>query len=331
MRRLIEKFVQFIWTRQGLFAWLLRPISWCYQLLLEWRRTLYRWGVFKTYSVPVPMIVVGNVIAGGAGKTPVVLALVQHLLARGLQPGVISRGYGRSTHDCREVTALSLTSEVGDEAQLIQHRSQVPVFVAAQRIQAAQALLTGYPQTDVLVCDDGLQHLALKRDIDICVFDERGVGNAWVLPAGPLREPWPRTVDLVLHTGSIAAFAGYRAHRQLAQHALRQDGSKVPLLGLRGKPLIALAGIANPQNFFTMLRAQGLQLVQTIALPDHFSFNDWRVSLRLGETLLCTEKDAAKLWLSQPTALAVPLELELESAFLSALEAKLPALFKAKL
>jgi tetraacyldisaccharide 4'-kinase len=113
-------------------------------------------------------------------------------------------------------------------------------------------------------------------------------------------------VDLVLHTGSIAAFAGYRAHRQLAQHALRQDGSKVPLLGLRGKPLIALAGIANPQNFFTMLRAQGLQLAQTIALPDHFSFNDWHVSLRLGETLLCTEKDAAKLWLSQPTALAVP-------------------------
>jgi tetraacyldisaccharide 4'-kinase len=310
---------------------LLRPISWCYQLLLELRRALYRWGAFKTHSAPVPVIVVGNVIAGGAGKTPVVIALVQHLLARGLQPGVISRGYGRNTHDCREVSALSLPSEVGDEAQLIQRRLQVPVFVAAQRIQAARALLAGYPQTEVLVCDDGLQHLALKRDIDICVFDERGTGNGWVLPAGPLREPWPRKVDLVLHTGSVAAFAGYRANRQLAQHALRRDGSKVPLLSLRGKSLVAVAGIANPQNFFTMLRLQELQLVQTIALPDHFSFKDWHVSLRPDETLLCTEKDAAKLWPSQPAALAVPLELELESAFLSALEAKLPTLLKAKL
>lgn len=323
--------MQFIWMRRGPFAWLLLPISWCYRLLLAIRRALYRWGVLTTRSVPVPVIVVGNVIAGGAGKTPVVMVLVQHLLARGLRPGVISRGYGRSSKDCREVQEHSLAGEVGDEAQLIRRRCQVPVFVAAKRIQAAQALLAQYPKTDVLVCDDGLQHLALHRDIDICVFDDRGLGNAWVLPAGPLREPWPRKVDLVLHTGTTAAFAGYRAQRQLAQHALRQDGSKVPLTSLQGRPLVAVAGIAQPQNFFTMLRANGLKLVQAIALPDHFSFEDWRFFPPQDCTMVCTEKDAAKLWRSHPAALAIPLALELEPAFLPALEALLPSSLGAKL
>jgi tetraacyldisaccharide 4'-kinase len=300
-------------------------------MLLRLRLALYRWGMFTSHRAQVPVIVVGNVITGGAGKTPVVMALVQHLRARGLHPGVISRGYGRSSNDCREVQEHSLTSEVGDEAQLIQRSCQVPVFIAAKRIQAAQALLAQHPQTDVLLCDDGLQHLALHRELDICVFDERGIGNGWVLPAGPLREPWPRKVDLVLHTGVTAAFAGFKARRELAPYALRQDGSKVALTSLRGKRLVAVAGIANPQNFFSMLRASGLTLVQTIALPDHYSFDDWHVSLQPDDTLVCTEKDAAKLWRSQPTALAVPLALELESAFLSALEAMLPASLKAKL
>ncbi len=323
--------VQLIWIRRGPLARLLLPISWCFRLLLSLRRTLYRWGVFRSHRAQVPVIVVGNVIAGGAGKTPVVMALVQHLQAVGLHPGVISRGYGRSTNGCREVHEHSLPSEVGDEAQLIQRRCQVPVFVAAKRLQAAQALLAQHPQTDVLLCDDGLQHLALQRDIDICVFDERGVGNGWVLPSGPLREPWPRKVDLVLHTGAIAAFAGYQARRELAPYALRQDGSRISLSELRTKRLVAVAGIAHPQNFFAMLRGSGLTLLQPIALPDHYSFDGWQVSLQPLDTLVCTEKDATKLWRTHATALAVPLALELEPAFLSALDALLPAHLRAKL
>jgi tetraacyldisaccharide 4'-kinase len=277
------------------------------------------------------VLVVGNVIAGGAGKTPVVMALVQHLLARGLRPGVISRGYGRITRDCREVRATSLADEVGDEALLIQRRCHVPVYVAAQRVHAAQALLAQYPQTNVLLCDDGLQHLALHRDLDICVFDERGIGNGWVLPAGPLREPWPRKVDLVLHTGVRAAFAGYRASRELAPLALQCDGARIPLSALRGKPLVAVAGIAQPQNFFDMLRACGLTLTQAIALPDHFSFAGWTCDVPAGGVLVCTEKDAAKLWPTHPGAVAIPLALELEPAFLTALDALLPDTQFAKL
>jgi tetraacyldisaccharide 4'-kinase len=277
------------------------------------------------------VVVVGNVIAGGAGKTPVVMALVQYLRSRGLHPGVISRGYGRSTQDCREVRLNSLADEVGDEALLIRHHCQVPVFVAARRIQAAQALLALHPQTDLLVCDDGLQHLALQRDVEICVFDERGVGNGWLLPAGPLREPWPRPVDLVLHTGATAAFAGYQAQRALDARALRSDGSSLALADLQGRPLVAVAGIAHPEHFFRMLRAMGLTLTQTVALPDHFSFTGWQVTLPQDGLLLCTQKDAVKLWRTHPEALAVPLTLELEPAFLQALEALLPPQLRAKL
>ena len=146
----------------------------------------------------VPVIVVGNVSAGGAGKTPVTLALLEHLRARGWHPGVVSRGYGRRTTDCREVRSDSLALDVGDEPLLIARRAQVPVFVARQRMQAVQALRQAHPRINLIVCDDGLQHLALARDVEICVFNDEGVGNGWLLPAGPLREPWPRRVDCVL-------------------------------------------------------------------------------------------------------------------------------------
>lgn len=331
MRQALEHALQRVWARRGLGASLLLPLSSAYGLALALRRACYFLGLLRRQAAPVPVVVVGNVIAGGAGKTPVVMALVQHLVARGLKPGVISRGYGRSTHDCREVQAHSLADQVGDEALLVQRRCKVPVFVAVQRVQAAYALLKQYPQTDLLLCDDGLQHLALDRDLEICVFDERGTGNGWLLPAGPLREPWPRAVDLVLHTGGHPAFAGFSARRELAPFALRQDDTHVPLEALLGQPLVAVAGIAQPDNFFSMLRTRGLTLTQTIALADHFSFVDWNCSLAPGTTLVCTEKDAAKLWIHHPQALAIPLMLELEPAFLAALDEKLAAACSAKL
>lgn len=320
------------WTHRGGLAWLLWPISLLYGVLVALRRSLYQADIFKSEGVPVPVIVVGNVVAGGAGKTPVVMLLVRHLQTRGLHVGVISRGYGRQTGDCREVCANSAVADVGDEPALIQRSTGAPVFVARRRIDAARALLARYPQTQIIVCDDGLQHLGLQRDLEICVFDGRGVGNGFLLPAGPLREPWPRAVDLVLHTGTPPAFAGFCAQRTLSRHALQADGSQQALGDLAGpaglcrKPLLALAAIAKPEDFFAMLRAQGLSLARTLALPDHYDFGSFICNDYAGYTLICTEKDALKLWPLEPDALAVPLLVTPEPAFLTQLDARLDRL-----
>jgi tetraacyldisaccharide 4'-kinase len=317
------------WTHRGLLAWLLWPISGLFGALAALRCTLYRTGTLKAARVAVPVIVVGNVVVGGSGKTPVVIALVRHLQSWGLQVGVISRGYGRQARDCREVLADSAIADVGDEPALIRRTTDAVVFVAARRFEAASALLARYPAIQVIICDDGLQHLSLLRDLEICVFDDRGIGNGLLLPAGPLREPWPKTVDLVLHTGDQPAFAGFTATRRLAHYAVTKDGHQVPLAQLTGpgtKPLLALAAIAKPAAFFSMLQAQGLTLTRTIVQPDHDSFADWQRHDYRNYTILCTEKDAVKLWHRDPDALAVPLLLTPEPAFLAAVEAKLATL-----
>lgn len=321
------------WQRRGPLAWGLWPLSLLVRLLVRLRQGLYLSGFLRQHAVPVPLIVVGNVVAGGAGKTPVVMALVQHLQAHGLHPGVISRGYGRATRDCREVLADSPVTEVGDEPALIRRRTGAPVFVARQRIDAARALLQAHPQTDVLISDDGLQHYALARDIEICVFDDRGAGNGFLLPAGPLREPWPRYVDLVLHTGSRPAFTGYTALRALAPQAVRADGGRVDLAALarEGHPLLAVAGTARPQAFFDMLQALGLPLSRTVALPDHADYARWQRPREREYTLLCTEKDALKLWQLHPDALAVPLDFTPAPAFFAALDRLLADAMHARL
>ena len=315
--------LQHSWLRRGALARLLWPLSLVFGGLAGVRRWSYRAGVRRQDRVGVPVVVVGNVVAGGAGKTPAVMAIVQHLQARGLAVGVISRGYGRTTDACREVLANSDPRDVGDEPALIHRATGAPVFVAARRIEAARALLAAHPRTRVIVSDDGLQHLALGRDLEICVFDNRGIGNGWLLPAGPLREPWPRPCDLVLHSGDQPAFAGFRAQRELADEALAHDGTALPLNQLDGRPLIAVAAIARPEAFFEMLRAKGLALERCIALPDHADFSDWVSPATAGQTVLCTEKDAVKLWRRDPAALAVPLRFTPEPAFFEALDAKL--------
>ena len=171
------------WNQRGLLARVLWPVAVLYGALAAIRQHLYRRGLLKVYRLEVPVVVVGNVIAGGAGKTPVVMALVQHLQSRGLKAGVVSRGYGRHGDDCREVLADSSATDAGDEPILIKRTTGVPVFVATARVDAARALMLRYPSVKILVCDDGLQHHALHRDIEICVFDERGIGNGFLLPA----------------------------------------------------------------------------------------------------------------------------------------------------
>jgi tetraacyldisaccharide 4'-kinase len=306
--------LQRAWLRRGAAARLLYPVSLLYGAVAALDRHLRAAGWQRREKLPVPVIVVGNVVAGGAGKTPVVLALLEHLAARRIAAGVVSRGHGRSARDCREVLPDSAPDVAGDEPLLVRRRGGAPVFVAPRRADAGRALLHAYPATRVLVSDDGLQHHALARDLEICVFDARGVGNGWLLPAGPLREPWPRPVDLVLQHGQPAGVPGYAMERTLATHARRADGSTIALAELRGTPVHALAGIAQPEAFFAMLRAAGLTLAATHAFPDHHDFAGLaRVPAQA--TLLCTEKDAVKLWRIRPDAWAVPLEVRIPPAF----------------
>ncbi len=319
-----------LWQKRGAAAWALWPLSQLYGALVALRRGCYRAGVFSSETAGRPVIVVGNVIAGGAGKTPVVLALVRHLQARGLRPGVISRGYGRRTSDCRAVAPDSYAQDVGDEPALIARslakEQPVPVFVASRRAAAAQALLAAYPETDIIVCDDGLQHLALQRDLEICVFNDEGIGNGWLLPAGPLREPWPRAVDFVLHAGQAPPLGGNTAfalQRTLAPYALRSDGTRVPLAQLHGQALHAIAAVARPEEFFAMLEAQGLTLASTQALADHYDFNSYQPLINKDLTVICTEKDAVKLWALCPHALAVPLQVHIDPSFFEALDTRM--------
>lgn len=314
-----------IWQSRNWMARSLIPFSWAFAVISGLRHRLFHWGLRKSVRLPVPVVVVGNVVVGGAGKTPVTMAIVRHLQLQGWHPGVISRGHGRTTQDTRAVFKDSAPQEVGDEPLLIKQKTGVPVWVGKLRADAGQALLQHHPEIDILICDDGLQHYALARDVDICVMDERGIGNGWLLPAGPLREPWPKSVDLLLHTGANAISGGYQAQRQLEDWAHDAGGGRVALQSLIGQPVDAVAGLARPSAFFSMLQEKGLHLNQTTALPDHFDYQSWPKS-SLTRPLLCTEKDAAKLWQRQPQAFSVPLVLSPEPAFWQALDQLLLAI-----
>lgn len=312
--------LQRAWLRRGALACLLWPLSLLFGFAAALRRAAYRMGLLRSERVPVPVIVVGNVIAGGSGKTPIVQAVVRHLRSRGLHVGIVSRGYGRRTSDCREVHAGSDAADVGDEPLLLARSCDVPVFVARRRVEAARALLHAHPQTQLIVSDDGLQHYAMARDIEICVFDERGVGNGWLLPAGPLREAWRRKVDLLLRPAQASGIEGFEVRRRLAREAVRSDGKRARLDDLKGRTLTAVAAIAKPQAFFEMLRNEGIPVARAIALPDHDEFSTLP---RIDGELVCTEKDAVKLWRTRPDAWAVPLLVEIDAAFWRAFDALL--------
>lgn len=316
--------LQRAWLRRGPLACVLWPFSMVFAGLAALRRMAYRAGWRRRAALPVPVIVVGNVVAGGAGKTPVVMALLDHLHQRAVAAGVISRGHGRATRACLEVRRDSAAADVGDEPLLLARTAAVPVFVCADRPQAARALLSAHPATQVIISDDGLQHYALRRDLEICVFDERGLGNGWLLPAGPLRERWPRRVDLVLCSGAPRGIAGFQVRRRLAAQASRADGTRIELTSLRGRALTAVAAIARPERFFAMLREQGLQLERAVELPDHDTFATMPPGFD-GVELICTEKDAVKLWKLHPQAWAVPLEIEVDPEFWRAFDRLLDA------
>jgi len=337
LRARLEQALTAAWLARGPLACALWPVSVIYRALLAVR------GLFPAAAqrLPVPVIVIGNVVAGGAGKTPATLAVMRHLQSGGWRPGILSRGYGRGSEAVRLVAPDDDPRAVGDEPLLLAQTGGVPVAVGRARAQAGRALLAAHPDVDILICDDGLQHRRLARDVQICVFDARGVGNGWLLPAGPLREPWPRPVDLALGTEGILTVPlppgaqAFAARRRLTGQARRADDTQMSLADLRNspdhQPLLALAGIARPQAFFDMLRAAGLRLAQTIALPDHddlTALQSFLVSASNRDgfpTLICTEKDAVKLWRWHPDAWAAPLALDVPAEFFAALDALLAA------
>jgi tetraacyldisaccharide 4'-kinase len=306
--------------------WLLLPLTWLYSLL----SALNRW-LAKTVRLPVPVIVVGNLIVGGAGKTPLTLWLAQQLKARGWQPGIVSRGYGRSGDGIVSVRADSSPEEAGDEPLLLARRSGVPVYVGRQRAAAGAALLAAHPEVNVVLCDDGLQHYALARDVELVVFDARGAGNGWRLPVGPLREPLRRlaTVDAIignnLKSRFVASALTFDMNLQPGSFYRLDDPQQtcsVDSLRNRGR-LHALAGIGNPGRFFQTLESLGLNC-ENHPFPDHHRYVATDLAFARDGILLMTEKDAVKCaGLTVGETWVLPVEAELSPALIELILEKL--------
>lgn len=340
VRAWLEDKLTAAWLHRGVLAGALWPVSRLYGGLVALRRLAYRLRLAPGIRLDRPVLVVGNRVAGGAGKTPTVMALIAHLQTQGWHPGVISRGHGRASHGLVAVTPGTPPQAAGDEPLLIRLRSGAPVVVGVDRVAAARALLIAYPEVDLVIADDGLQHLRLERDVEVVVFDARGAGNGWLLPAGPLREPLAAAsgaaARLLLYNAPApsTALPGFMAQRGLTGAVALDDwwrgrpATAAGLATLRGRPLLACAGIAQPQAFFALLRAQGLTF-EALALTDHAALDvlPWPAD---APDVIVTEKDAVKLAAERMArerpatrVWVAPLDFWPEPAFLAALDAAL--------
>ncbi len=324
-------------SRHGLLVWLLWPLSLVYRALWWVRSVAYATGLKTARRAPVPVVVVGNVIVGGAGKSPTVMALAAALRSEGWRPGILSRGHGSALRHPRAVAPDSRPDDVGDEPLLMVRRTGMPVWVGHDRVATARALCVAHPEVNLLIADDGLQHLALHRDAQVVVFDARGVGNGWMLPAGPLREPaWTsvpaRTVVIYNASQPSTPLPGHLAARSLGYLLpLRAWWAADPTQAidpraLQGQALLAAAGIGQPERFFSMLQAQGLQF-ERLPLPDHavFTPRPWPLP---APCVIVTEKDAVKLPATAPdagTIVVATLDFALPATVIDTLRAWLPA------
>ena len=314
------------WQSTHVVTVLLWPLELAYRLILFIRKQFYTLGIFKSHRVKATVIVVGNVVVGGAGKTPVVLGAVQHLLAKQVPVGIISRGFGRTQQKTvliRPHTAQDhQASEVGDEPLWLARRTACPVAVGANRNAALQCLMQAYPKLRCVVSDDGLQHHHLQRDLEWLVFDERGAGNQQLLPKGPLREPLTKiySVDAIVASNvspttlaeKMGSQADHRWHgakvyiQGFMQHIAQEPGQTATMLtpsqavqewSKKINNVRAFAGLGNPYKWFHALNALGLNLAehQTTALPDHFNYPKQFCDQFDEAILITTEKDAVKL------------------------------------
>lgn len=285
------------WHRLTLLHLLLIPASLIFGVLAAARRALYRAGLLKSVRLPVPVVVVGNITVGGAGKTPLTLALARQLIEHGKHPLIVSRGHGGDATQPRAVSPDSDPAQVGDEPLLMARRGLCPVWIGRDRAAAARAGLQANPQCDLVLCDDGLQHYRLRRDVEIAVVDGvRGLGNGWLLPAGPLREPASRlhTVDAVVINGGDAVPGQYAMQLEgvLFQNLLDpgRTATAADFIATRNH---AVAGIGNPQRFFSHLESLGI-LGTPQPFPDHHPYRAEDLAFDDCDAILLTEKDAVK-------------------------------------
>jgi tetraacyldisaccharide 4'-kinase len=290
------------WRRRGTLALALLPLAVVFGFAAALHRWLFRIGVLRVESLPVPVVVVGNVTAGGTGKTPLVLWLVAELRRRGLHPGIVTRGYGGTGAEPAEVTASSDPALSGDEPVLLARRAACPVWRGRDRAAAGRALLAAHPSCDVIVSDDGLQHHRLARDVEIAVVDgTRGFGNGFLLPAGPLRERVSRLArcDVVVvkepQTDPPAGIHDAVAMRLVPGRWQRLDNPAVTLdvSAFAGRRVHAVAGIGVPEQFFSTLTAMGADVVPH-AFPDHHAYRAGDLAFAGDAPIAMTEKDAVK-------------------------------------
>lgn len=308
-----------IWYKASLTACLLYPLALIFRLLRAIRRLSYRLGIKKCHRFSVPIIVVGNITAGGTGKTPLVIYLIELLRRAGYKPGVVSRGYGGSGNDVPNiVTRESLATTVGDEAVMIVHRTGVPMVVCRKRVTAVRQLLASH-DVDVIISDDGLQHYAMARDIEIAVIDgERRFGNGWCLPAGPLREPVARLkeVDLIVCNGE--GQKGEFSMHLLPGHFYQVNDPNVQQKAEdfnKDEEVYAVAGIGNPKRFFHVLELLGISFIEC-AYPDHHRYIPRDLDFAMQTPIIMTEKDAVKCRdFADPRLWCMPVTAELDPAF----------------
>ncbi|VXC03200.1 lipid A 4'kinase [Pseudomonas sp. 8AS] len=286
------------WYRGHPLLTLLRPLEWLYRRVVQGKRQAFVAGRGEIYRAPVPIVVVGNITVGGTGKTPLILWLIEHCRRHGLRVGVVSRGYGAQPPQLPwRVRAEQSAAEAGDEPLLLVQRSGVPLVIDPQRSRAVQALLE-QEALDLILCDDGLQHYRLARDLELVLIDAaRGLGNRRCLPAGPLREPVERLagVDAVLFNGASAdSEQGYAFCLQPTALVNLRSGARVALDHFpSGQAMHAVAGIGNPQRFFSTLEALNWRPIAH-AFADHASYSPQLLCFSPPLPLLMTEKDAVK-------------------------------------
>ncbi len=324
----MQGFINKIWYQGHWLQWLLWPLSWLFGLITFTRAGLFRLGLKKQTQLSVPVIIVGNITAGGSGKTPMVIYLIELLRQHGYKPGVISRGYGADIKGVISVSDEHSAADVGDEPAMIFRRTQAPFVVGVKRVQAARQLLREH-DVDIIISDDGLQHYALGRDIEIAIVDgDRRLGNKKLIPAGPLRESEGRlkSVDFTVVNGGNAQEPEYLMQLQPSEPLSLKTSAEV----LSRQEIAAFAGIGNPQRFFDTLSQLGYKLGKTVEFEDHQEYNLAQISDISGNLpIIMTEKDAVKCKaFARPDWWYLPVNAKLPKEFEQQLVKKLKRLTK---
>jgi tetraacyldisaccharide 4'-kinase len=328
MKRKIISFIETHWWKRSSYRGVLLPVA--YQTVIALRRWCYRTGLKKSRRFPVPVIVVGNITVGGAGKTPFVIWLCDFLRHQGWRPGVVSRGYGgKQNHQPRWVTAESDPAQVGDEAVLIAQHTACPVVIGQQRTQAVQTLLAR-ANCNVVLSDDGLQHYALARDLEIVIIDgARRFGNEACLPFGPLREPLSRlkTVDFLVANGTpMPGEYSFHLHPGPIYNLLRPEHLWGTTQATQRR-VHAIAGIGHPERFFNTLRQLGFTVIEHV-FPDHYVYRAQDLQFPDAIPIIMTEKDAVKCrTFAEQRFWCLPVSAQPDAAFITAFSNKFSTIF----